>query len=237
MKPLDAYQGMKHEILSRKDMDALCLRMAKARDAGRKAVYERLRNRVLEGHVRFAAMTVQTMHVDTPAEDRMQYAMLGMVRAAELFDPTMGFAFSTYAKAWILQAVSRAAAVEGTLLPVPAGEAITVDVRIARTRAKRRPLDLDHTYAGGTKTLGERLADDAAVQPDEAIETRERAAQAVALMGTLTPREHRVIRMRFGMGCEPMTLDEIGAVLGVCRERIRQIEKAALDKMACEAKP
>ncbi len=47
----------------------------------------------------------------------------------------------------------------------------------------------------------------------------------------LTPRELKVISMRFGLGCEEMTLEEVGQVFGVTRERIRQIEAKALRKL------
>ena len=47
----------------------------------------------------------------------------------------------------------------------------------------------------------------------------------------LTPREERIIRMRFGFNCEQMILEEIGDKLGVTRERIREIEAKALRKL------
>ncbi|MCY4405449.1 MAG: RNA polymerase sigma factor RpoD, partial [Rhodospirillaceae bacterium] len=51
-------------------------------------------------------------------------------------------------------------------------------------------------------------------------------------LGTLTPREERVLRMRFGIGTKnDSTLQEVGAQLSVTRERIRQIEATALRKL------
>jgi RNA polymerase primary sigma factor len=58
------------------------------------------------------------------------------------------------------------------------------------------------------------------------------AAQTRRILLTLTPREQKIIRMRFGMGeTEPRTLEEVGQVFGVTRERIRQIEEKALGKL------
>ena len=52
------------------------------------------------------------------------------------------------------------------------------------------------------------------------------------ILGTLTPREERVLRMRFGIGTKSdHTLDEIGGQFSVTRERIRQIEAGALRKL------
>lgn len=50
-------------------------------------------------------------------------------------------------------------------------------------------------------------------------------------IGTLKERQQQVIRMRYGLGCEPHTLDQIGKVIGVTRERVRQIEAAATNAL------
>jgi len=52
------------------------------------------------------------------------------------------------------------------------------------------------------------------------------------LLGTLSPRERRVLRLRFGLeGERPQTLEEVGGMLHVTRERVRQIEQEALHKL------
>ena len=57
-------------------------------------------------------------------------------------------------------------------------------------------------------------------------------ADARALLGTLTPRERDIIEKHFGLdGAPPRTLEQIGAELSLTRERIRQIEQAALRKL------
>lgn len=52
-----------------------------------------------------------------------------------------------------------------------------------------------------------------------------------AILATLTPREEKVLRMRFGIGEKPNTLDEVGKDFFVTRERVRQIEAKALKKL------
>jgi len=57
------------------------------------------------------------------------------------------------------------------------------------------------------------------------------------LIGLLTPREARVIRLRYGFEGEPLTLDEVGQKLRLTRERVRQIEGQALTKLRQHAGP
>jgi RNA polymerase primary sigma factor len=56
------------------------------------------------------------------------------------------------------------------------------------------------------------------------------------LLSQLPPREQQVLRLRFGLDGEPKTLEEIGAMLGVTRERVRQIEEKAKDRLRQRAK-
>src|SRR5690606_19753707 len=81
-------------------------------------------------------------------------------------------------------------------------------------------------------TLSEVLADLSAERPDEAVALDHRRERARAMLETLTQREQRILQMRFGIGSyEPHTLAEIGRHLGLTRERIRQIEMRALEKL------
>jgi RNA polymerase sigma factor (sigma-70 family) len=68
--------------------------------------------------------------------------------------------------------------------------------------------------------------------PEQAYADTERRAQIVAVLETLTPREERVLRLRYGLddGC-PQTFREIGDGCGVGKERVRQIEAKALRKL------
>lgn len=84
----------------------------------------------------------------------------------------------------------------------------------------------------GDATLGDLIEATDAVDPQAAAEAGAlRRAVAEALDG-LTPREQRILRMRFGIGgTADHTLEEVGKVFGVTRERIRQIEAKALAKL------
>ena len=68
-------------------------------------------------------------------------------------------------------------------------------------------------------------------KPDEVLEEKEKAQVVGEMLDSLTPREARVLRMRFGIGCEEHTLEEAGKKLNVTKERIRQMESKAMRKM------
>jgi RNA polymerase primary sigma factor len=80
--------------------------------------------------------------------------------------------------------------------------------------------------------LGDFIEDENAVSPTEAIETQDAEDETRLALTTLTPREERIVRLRFGIGERSAhTLAEIGAGFQLTRERIRQIEAMALAKL------
>ncbi|MCB9555620.1 MAG: RNA polymerase sigma factor RpoD [Deltaproteobacteria bacterium] len=80
--------------------------------------------------------------------------------------------------------------------------------------------------------LGDFIEDKSAVSPSDAVITLNLAEQTRKVLSTLTPREEKVLRMRFGIGEKSdHTLEEVGQDFAVTRERIRQIEAKALRKL------
>ena len=80
--------------------------------------------------------------------------------------------------------------------------------------------------------LGDFIEDTAAVSPSDAIINLNLSEQTRRVLATLTPKEEKVLRMRFGIGEESdHTLEEVGQDFDVTRERIRQIEAKALQKL------
>ena len=80
--------------------------------------------------------------------------------------------------------------------------------------------------------LGDFIEDRTAVSPSEAVINLDLREQTESVLKTLTPREERVIKMRFGVGDgSEHTLEEVGQNFAVTRERIRQIEAKALRKL------
>jgi RNA polymerase primary sigma factor len=84
----------------------------------------------------------------------------------------------------------------------------------------------------GDATLGDLIAATDGIDPQAAVEAGALANCMSEALAELTPREQRILRMRFGIGeAQDHTLEEVGKVFGVTRERIRQIEAKALEKL------
>jgi RNA polymerase primary sigma factor len=84
----------------------------------------------------------------------------------------------------------------------------------------------------GDATLGDLIAAPDSVDPHAAAEASALATFVTEALAELTPREQHILRMRFGIGgAGDHTLEEVGKVFGVTRERIRQIEAKALEKL------
>lgn len=122
---------------------------------------------------------------------------------------------------------------------LPSDEEIAAEMELNRhqmrvlRRATMSQVSLDTPLEEGEdRSLGDRIADESAANPWEQIEAEEMAGIVDGLMDDLRDREIKILRYRFGFGGkDPMTLEEIGHIFGVTRERIRQIEAAALIKM------
>lgn len=98
--------------------------------------------------------------------------------------------------------------------------------------AFQEPISLENPVGDGETLLGELIADRQAVSPDSHVHRTELMRELDRILGTLTPREQTVIRLRFGIGQDdPWTLEQVGQSLSVTRERIRQIEAKALKKL------
>ncbi len=106
--------------------------------------------------------------------------------------------------------------------------------RALKAAAAADPLSLETPLGGddGDLQLGDLIEDEDAVQPLDAAIGSDLRETVTQILGTLTPREERVLRMRYGIGTDsPCTLEEVGQQFSVTRERIRQIEARALRKL------
>lgn len=189
-------------------------------------------------------------------EGAMQVARMGFMRAIKTWEREEG-ALSTYAFGWIRQAVTRYMGdCEGDIrVPIHAGAATRKAVRLGATTAEEAVKLTGRSAAGvawdlryRARRLDAPMNDDADADslidvcpgdmptPEEVSTTLDRRAFSAAMieraMLGLSPKQQEVIRRRhLCHDGEAPTLDEMGQEFGVCKERIRQIEARALERL------
>jgi RNA polymerase primary sigma factor len=135
--------------------------------------------------------------------------------------------------AWVQRQLLQDLGREPTSQELAAELDMTPEKLIELQRSSREPISL-HTPLGevGDGEFGDLIEDSEATEPGEAVSFTLLHEQLHAILGTLSEREAGVVSLRFGLGDgRPRTLDEIGKVYGVTRERIRQIESKTLSKL------
>lgn len=199
--------------------------------------------------------------------DMYQVGVIGLLKAAEKFDVSLGNQFSTYATWWIRQAITRGIADNSTLIRIPVhyrekmnkfikienelwnelarpattfeiskamGESLQV-IEELRFYISQSNLDSLNRLVGDDEntSLGELILDENLKMPDEEYYKIELRNTIVEIFkSNLTEKEMRVLYYRFGFkNDKTMTLEEVGQIFNLTRERIRQIEAKALRKL------
>jgi len=198
-----------------------------------------------------------------PFEDLVNEGNLGLIEAAERFDPNRGIRFVTYATWWVRKTILRAVA-ERSIVRIPPYR--HMQIRKARERSKQASdniavhsasQDLEQELSHAVEALddllrttprdmylndafgpdNDRPVDD--LIADDRIESaefrliRDQDGELIQkAMQVLTPSEWKVIRGRFGLdGKASMTLKQIAVEMGISRERVRQIEIRAKERL------
>lgn len=224
------------------------------------------RNRMILDNMGLVYHIAKQTRPELPLEDKAQEGALGLVRAIERFEPERGFKFGTYASWWIRQAIERMHGQyrRGLKLPVHALSSMR-SMKMATRQLHailRRPPTLEEVArASGIPMKKARLLDNLRRQPtgleilhpfvaeqatapwegrrnslEEDVALEELPGLLGELLGSLKPRERFIVARRVGLGGGPMTLSQVGQVLGITRERVRQIFNKAIERLRRNAR-
>jgi RNA polymerase sigma factor (sigma-70 family) len=171
----------------------------------------------------FPGLVETARRVGMTRDDIQSAGWRGVMRAAYDYDPTLGAAFPTYAVQWIRGSIATAARSTDRSKAAHYGNVIFEgDSPTGRTEYRQSTLwdVIDPAY----------LPDDSPEEFNRLDAIRSAVRDALR---TLSPKHREILTTRWGLdGSDPKTLCEVGAVLGVCRERVRQIEHEVFSRIA-----
>lgn len=249
-------QSMTHPLLTKEEEIVL----AKAAHDGDEAAKHKMILSNLRLVVSIAYRMANNIFLDVC--DLIQEGNLGLMKAVEMFDPDLGFRFSTYATWWIKQAIMRGVDNSGLIrIPVHVKELFRnihrtemelqqvlgrnptdgeLSAKLGMTVEKLRklrtyeqfPLSLEQPYGDDDSATLEGIVPTQDQTPVEYAEQKDREALIEEAVSTLPPKQQYVIVRRFGLhGFNEMTLEEIGKEMKLTRERVRQLEAMALQRL------
>ncbi len=196
-----------------------------------------------------------------PLLDLVQEGSIGLLAAAKKFDYALDYRFSTYATKWIRQGVTRCLQNHAGLIRVPAytadmirritqaeaellkenGEVPTsaqiadrcgfTEKKVIKLQQLQPQLVSLDAPAGEDQSVGVLLEDLQSPQPQQLLVREELRSILDKLLSQLPQRQQQVLRLHFGMDGDCYSLEQIGQHLGLSKERVRQIEKQAMESM------
>lgn len=199
-------------------------------------------------------------HQGLDLEDLISEGNLGLIRAAQRFEAERGFKFITCALWWIRQAIVESITMNGKTIRLPLSRIrdmakVKKAINEFNARESRDPVFQEIVKATGLSeskvimsmksvntmssidepmgeedfTLGDTISDDTFKTDDTGASEKIDAVNKI--LDTLTGREKAIIQLTFGVGAEEKSIEEISQVIGLGKERIRQIRESALRKL------
>ena len=227
-----------------------------------KRIVQKAKQQMIEANLRLVISVANRYKGrGVPLADLIQEGNLGLMKAVDKFDYRLGYKFSTYAIWWIREAVMQAID-EASTIRIPSHMRKSMRCFAKHQQQLAQALGKEPNIQEMVQHLG--LSEDhicEMLQLKEQVLNAKPQAECLDLhihatelspfnkalldalktimpqiLGTLKPRDAQILSMRFGLdNAEEHTLEAIGDVLGLTRERVRQIESAALKKLKLSA--
>ena len=227
---------------------------------------DRAKSKMIQHNLRLVVSIIRKRRLRYTIEeflDLMQAGSIGLDRAAEKFDPKLGYKFSTYASWWVRQFIAREVMDNGRTVRIPVHvyekwyrmhkvqRQLTIRLSRSPTREELaaeleisvEQLNKLHETFRSIDSLDRPINSDSDdplinfIDEQSDTTTHDTPAESVdrsllrqtieKAIGGLTQNQQTVIRLRLGLDGDPMTLEQIGQILNLTRERIRQIESKA----------
>lgn len=200
---------------------------------------EAARRTLVEKNLGFVVVVAKEFRrYGVPFEDLLGEGNLGLLEAARRFDPSRGVRFTTYAVFWVRKAILEALTRHTRVVRLP-------NYQVRRNRSARgdaarsngatptpRAVPLDADSVDGTRGLLATLADPSATDPEARTIEFETTRELRLALSRLSPKERIVLHGRFGLdGGGSRSLQEVGQDVGLSRERVRQIEARAVERL------
>lgn len=261
------YIDKSHKLLT-KDEEVKLFQIIQSSEPNSKE-YLAARDKIILGNIRLiCSIAKRKMHKGLEFDELVNEGIFGIVRAIEKFDLSRGYKFSTYATAWVRQAINRAIADKSDTIRIP----VHIAEKLHRLKPKLWAIVAELGYMPDKDVIAKRLdisksevgiilnieninliasldvdyfSDDGmgedmhAYIPDDnvdiagEIEHKHLGEALEKILSTLNAREELIIKMRYGLlNGQCYTLEEVGKRFNLTRERIRQIERAAIHKLS-----
>lgn len=223
------------------------------------------RQELVQANLRFVvSVAKQYQGRGLELSDLINEGNIGLMKAAERFDPTRGFKFISYGVWWIRQSILQGLAEQGRMVRLPMNQQGVIN-QIYRTREAffqnngREPsdselaefMDITPEKIGETVsmscghisfdaplgedregTLLDVVPDNSSPQADDNLGIESLRSDLNDVMTVLSDRERQILTLAYGLGCQEMTLEEIGLKFNLTRERVRQVKEKAVRKLS-----
>lgn len=223
------------------------------------------RDRLIRSHLGLVGSVIREFeHLDVSVRVLFQAGVLGLCTAVDRYDPSLGLKFSTMAKPWIRQAVRREVAgnlgvmrigsrsvarlkpyyqarrrLTASLGREPGFDEVAREMKLPAAaaahlrralKARAAPADEEvYLHLAAPAPPADRDDDQAALVPERLDRVR------LLMAEVLNDRQRQVVSLRFGLQGRPLSLQDVGRLLKISRERVRQIEDRALDLLRRDA--